>query len=170
MKKPTLFLVLALLTFLAGAEDAVSIPKVARRCFVIIESADEKGTDPSPARVEIGRMGKEAEDMAALEAGLKTLGEVRVVRFQAYSVLFVKLGHGNTKALDQEIQIDFFTGSPVGLLQRIRKESGTHWTKLLMMLIPSDDMYAVDSLTRVTVKDFRGSIRQILAETIPPSY
>lgn len=171
MKKLALFLVLVLLTFLAGTLYAlVSTRMTARRCFVIIETTT--GNDLS-AVFGIGRVGKESEDVSALQAGLKALrevGEVRVAKLKTYSVVFVKIGHGNTSALDREIEIDFFTGSPVGLLQRVSKESGTRWRCPESVLIPSADMYAEDSITRVTVKDFRGSIRQLLAETIPPSY
>lgn len=170
MKNNALCLILVLVTFFAGAVDALAnTRKGVRRCFVIIESASENMGGREQGRAEIRRIGKEAKDISALQNGLKALGEVRVVKLKTYSVVFVKIGHQDTKALDQVIHIDSFTGSPAGLLQRIATESGANWTHMRTFAFPilKD---TPDSFTRITVTDFRGSIRQFLAETIPPSY
>jgi len=123
MKKPALLLVLILVTFFAGAVHApADTQKDASRCFVIIESAGENRGDCAPSIKEIWRIGKEAEDISALQAGLKVVGEVKVVKLETYSVVFVKAGQGDTKALEQVIHIDSFNGSPDGLLYRIGRE------------------------------------------------
>ena len=121
-------------------------------------------------RAEVWRIGKEAEDIPALQKGLNALGEARVIKLKNYSVVFVRIGHRATRALDQVIHVDSFTGSPAGLLQRIAKESGTHWTHMRIFALPNNPKNSPDIYTKITVTDFRGSIRQLLAETIPSSY
>ena len=171
MKKTILNLFLMVATFFSGAAPAVAdTGKNSRRCFVIIESASQNMNRTSREQAEIGPIGREAKDIFALQKGLQAVGEVRIVKLKTYSVVFVKTGHGDTKALDQVIHIDSFTGSPVGLLSRIARESGANWTHMRVSSIPNNPINTPDSFTRITVTDFRGSIRQLLAETIPPSY
>ena len=171
MKEPPLHLILILVTFFAGAVHALAdTQKDTRRCFVIIESASEKRSDCSPAIKEIWRIGKEAEDLSALQERLKAVGEVKVVELKTSSVVFVKVGQGDTKAMEQVIHIDSFTGTPDGLLYRIARESGADWGHARGIVVPGVGTDLPDYFTRITVTDFRGSIRQLLAETIPPSY
>ena len=162
---------LVLVAFLAGSADAFADTRTgSRRCFVIIESASEKRSDCSPSIKEIWRIGKEAEDISALQERLKAVGEVKVVELKTYSVVFVKAGQGDTKAMEQVIHIDSFTGTPDGLLYRIARESGADWGHARGIVVPGVGTDLPDYFTRITVTDFRGSIRQLLAETIPPSY
>lgn len=171
MKKTALHLILILVTYFAGAVLALADPqKETRRCFVIIESAGKQHSDCATAIKEIWRIGREAADISALQEGLKAVGEVRVVTLKTYSVVFVKVGQGDTKAMEQVIHIDSFTGSPDGLLYRIARVSGADWGHGRGFSVPSPATDLPDDFTRITVTDFRGSIRQLLAETIPPSY
>ena len=171
MKNSALCLILVLVAFFAGLADALAdTGKDARRCFVVMVSPSENERELRKDRREVWRIGKEAEDISALQKGLRALGEVSVVKLKTYSVVVVKLGQLETKALDQVIHIDSFTGSPIGLLARIAKESGTDWTHTQLFSLPNKPTDFLDSFTRITVTAFRGSILQLLAETIPPSY
>jgi len=171
MKSIALHLIPILVTFFAGALHALAdTQKDASRCFVIIESAGENRGECAPSIKEIWRIGKEAEDLSALQADLKAVGEVKVVKLKTHSVVFVKAGQGDTKALEQVIHIDSFNGSADGLLYRIARESGANWTHARGFMVPGPRTDYPDIYTRITVTDFRGSIRQLLAETIPPSY
>lgn len=162
---------LVLTVFLAVSENGLAESrKGSDRCFVIMVSSSEDKWEIRKDRGEVWRIGKKAEDISALQKGLSALGEVRIVKLKNYSVVFVKLGHLETKALDQIIHIDSFTGSPAGLLVPIAKESGADWARAGMFSLPNNPIDTLDYLTRITVTDFRGSIRQLLAETIPPSY
>jgi len=164
-------LLLLLVAFFAGLTDVLAESgNGSDRCFVIMVSASENKRELLKDRGEVWWIGKEAEDLSALQKELSALGEVRVVKLKTYSVVFVKLGQLETKALDQVIHIDSFTGSPIGLLKRIAKESGTDWTHARIFSLPNSPVDTLDYFTQITVTDFRGSIRQLLAETIPPSY
>lgn len=172
MKKNALSFVLALMAFFRSAASTLADTREGSlRCFVIIESASETMGGREQGRADVRRIGREAKDIPALQKGLNALGEARVMKLKSYSVVFVKIGHGATKALDQVIHIDSFTGSPAGLLQRVAKESGGNWTHKRTFSLPSANIHHYpDSFTRIAVTDFRGSIRRLLAETIPPSY
>ena len=171
MKKNAVCLILVLVAFFAGSADAFAdIREDSRRCFVIMVSAIEDKEGVRKDRGKVWRIGKEAEDISALQKGLSALGEVKVVKLKTYSVVFVKLGQLETKALDEVIHIDSFTGSPIGLLVRIAKESGTDWNHTQLFSLPNNPVDTLDNFIRISVTDFRGSIRQLLAETIPPSY
>ena len=171
MKKNAVCLILVLVAFFAGSPSAFADTRSgSRRCFVVMVSVCEDEWELRKERGEVWRIGKETEDIPALQKGLSALGEVSIVKLKTYSVVFVKLGQLETKALDQVIHIDSFTGSPIGLLARIAKESGADWSHPRIFSLPNKPTDTLDKISRITVTDFRGSIRQLLAETIPPAY
>lgn len=171
MKKNTVPFILLLLAFFAGSASAFAdTGNISKRCFVVMVSPIGDTPELGKERGKVWQMGKEAEDVSALEKGLGALGEVSVVKLKTCSVLFVKLGQLELKALDEVIHIDSFTGSPAGLLARMAKETGTNWIHTQLFSFPHKLTDTLDNLSRISMTDFRGSIRQLLAETIPPWY
>lgn len=164
----TIFLAAACLVI--GLWSAIR-PRIPQRCFVMIEKTDM--TELSGALSKIRRIGKEARNVSDLKADLKAVGEVKVLKFTTHIVICVKIGNGDMSALDQQIRVNSFTGSPVGLLNRIAKESGTVWSCPTFSPKASQlnrTAHEKDLLTRITIEGYRGSIREILAQYIPPSY
>jgi hypothetical protein len=160
----TFLLALVLLEFLP--DPLLAQNGATQRLFVIMESADQ--VELQRTFFKVRQAGKETGDFAALQTRLKTIGNLKMVNLPTRSVIYLKIGDGDTSALDREIAIDFFTGSFDGLSRRITKESGTVWSS--PMSTKNTGTQERDFSTRVTVKDFRGSIRQLLAQSIPISY
>jgi hypothetical protein len=136
------------------------------RLFVVLVGTDN--VKLQMAFFEVRQAGRETKDLLSLQARLKTIGDLKMENLLTRSVVYLKIGDGDTSALDKEIAIDFFTGSFDGLSRRITKESGTIWGS--PMTSKNTGAQERDYSTRVTVKDFRGSIRQLLAQSIPISY
>ncbi len=140
----------------------------ARRCFVLIEGGTEPELYDLMARTRSA--GAKCPDPAALRAALAEFGSVSVEEFPTHSVIRVTAGRAKAASLERHIRIDSFTGSPAALLARVAKESGVDvgtrrwYAGSIIRLIDTD------AATRITVRSFRGTIRQLLAATIPASY
>lgn len=144
------------------------ITRTPRRCFVMFEGNDASQIAEIIAGVR--EIGREASDFATLRTKLETRWKATVSCCSDYSVIHVSPPTDDTSALDTEVTIDSFVGSPTGLLKHITKKTGTQIGTQQWYAGSMIRMTATDNLTRIHVNGFHGSIRKLFAETIPRSY
>lgn len=138
------------------------------RFFVEIEGNDSLAI--ANIIEQVREIGREAQDFAAFRTKLDTRWKTSVSRGSDYSVVHVSPWGDDTSALDRKATIDSFTGSPSGLLKRLTKETGIPMVTQQWFGGSIIRIMNIDHRTRIHVNHYHGSIRELFAETIPPSY
>jgi len=161
----------SIITILFGAVLAVFAQQNdedQKRCFLVAEGVDAATLKAAVA--EVYSIGMQARDLDELQRKLSSVGRLSLSRFSGYSVLTIAVGKGNFDALNKEVFIHSFKGSPYGLLKRVAQETGVNWDVQRFHSSTEHGWRHGDISTAIHVENFQGTVRQLLAATIPPSY
>ena len=139
-----------------------------QRCFLMLEGND--ATSVMDKLQEIRAIGANSPDYDTLTEKLSSVGRIQVSKFSDHWVIHVSLLGAGVSDLDRIVKIDSFSGSPAGLLKRLSKDAEVRWTGPRALRLTAVILDGRDYTSRIVVKDFQGTVRELLARIIPKTY